>query len=195
MKRPIVWFFACSTFLALGSIAPGCGEDAKTQTTGTAGSGGTATGTSGSGGTGGDGTGGGTGGGGTGGSSGTGGTAGQAGSTPDSGADSGGTTVTCGTRTCADIEVMGMMLLACCPQGETNACGGSFGGAFCLTTTPGTPNPACPDVMLMGLTLPGCCGVTGFCGAELSTLGPLGCNDFSAATGGTPTPCRGDAAP
>jgi hypothetical protein len=194
MKRPITWFFACSTFLALGSVAPGCGDGAKTQTTGTGGNGGATTGSSGSGGTAGDGTGGGAGGSGTGGSSGTAGTGGQAG-TPDSGADSGGTGVNCGTRTCANIEVMGMMLSACCPQGEMNACGGSFGAGFCLTTTPGTPNPACPDVMLMGFMLPGCCGVTGFCGAELSTVGPLGCNDFSAATGGTPTPCRGDAAP
>jgi hypothetical protein len=73
-----------------------------------------------------------------------------------------------------------------------NACGLLVLTA-CMTTTPGTPDPLCPDVVTPLGSLPGCCSVTGVCGGEVGA--PLGCNDLSAITGGSPTPCGPDAAP
>jgi hypothetical protein len=193
MNRPIAGFFAFSAFLSLGIVVPACGGD-DTSPTGTGGTGGATTGTAGSGGgKAGSGGSGGT----TGGTGGTGGTAGKGGGTVDSGADTGGgMTIMCGNKTCGEIELP-MIGLAppCCPPAEMNACGASFMGLFCFTTTPGTPDPSCPAVTFPGAPapIPGCCGASGFCGAEIGA--PLGCNDLSVVIGGTPTPCGGDAAP
>jgi hypothetical protein len=98
----------------------------------------------------------------------------------------------CGNKICTDGTFMNIPLLACCPAGETDACGLLFATA-CLTTTPGTTDPNCPDVTTPAGTLPGCCTVTGVCGGDIGA--PLGCNDLSGITGGTPTPCGPDAAP
>ena len=191
MKQTFAWFFVLSTSLAIGS-AVSCGGD---DSTGSGGSGGSTGGSGGTGKSGSAGTGGSTGGsggstGGSGGSSGKAGSAGTAGAPGDSGPDA---PLMCGNKICADSTLMGLPLLACCPAGETDACGLLFGPA-CLTTTPGTPNPICPDVANpLGGTLPGCCTVTGFCGAEFGA--PFGCNDLSGVTGGVPTPCGPDAAP
>jgi hypothetical protein len=194
MKQSMTWFLALSTTLAMGSAAIGCGGDDSTPTGGSGGSGGSSSGGSGgSGKSGSGGTGGSTGG--SGGSSGTAGKAGAAGAPADSGSDGsdGSTAIMCGTVTCNSGALMGIPLLPCCPAGEMNACGLLFATA-CLTTTPGTPDPSCPDVANpLGGTLPGCCTVTGFCGADIGA--PLGCNDLSGATGGVPTPCGSDAAP
>ena len=195
MKHSITWLLVLSTSIAVASAATGCGDDEPSGSGGSGGSGGSSSG--GSGGSGKAGSGGSGGSSATGGSGGSGGSAGKAGSAGTAGApaDSGPDTppVMCGNRVCTDGTLMGLPLLACCPTGETDACGLLFGPA-CLTTTPGTPDPNCPDVANpLGGTLPGCCTATGFCGAELGA--PFGCNDLSGATGGVPTPCGPDAAP
>jgi hypothetical protein len=199
MKSSIAWLFAFSASVSLSSALTGCGDD--TSSTGGAGSGGTGGATTGTAGTGGGagkggsaGTGGssGSGGGGTGG---TGGAAGTGGGKADAGtADTGGPpTVVCGTKTCEGFDLGGMALAPCCPPGEMNACGLSIGGVICFTSTPGTPDPTCPDVTIpMAPTpAPGCCTATGVCGADIGA--PLGCNDVSILTGGGATPCGGDA--
>jgi hypothetical protein len=100
----------------------------------------------------------------------------------------------CGTKICTDSTWMGLPVLPCCATGEAGDACGLLLATACLTTTPGTPDPLCPDVANpIGGTLPGCCSAAGVCGAELGP--PLGCNDFSGVTGGTPTPCGPDAAP
>jgi hypothetical protein len=192
MKQPIAWFLVCSISFA---TAVGCGgDDSSTGTTG--GSGGTSTGTGGAGG-GSAGKGGTAGSGGTAGTGGggTAGTAGTGGGTADSGTD-GGVTMKCGTKTCTEIDIgFGTPLPPCCPPGETNACGVSLMGAICLTTTPGTSDPRCPEVTIpmAPAPAPGCCTVLGTCGADLGD--PLGCNDLSGILGGTPIACGPDAGP
>jgi hypothetical protein len=197
MKQQIAWYLACSVSLAFGAAASGCGgDDSSTGTSGgSGGSGGSSTSSTGTAGTGGAaGKGGSAGTGGSSGSSGSGGTAGTGGTT-DSGVDAGPVTMRCGTMTCTEIDIgLGAPLPPCCPTGEMNACGVRF-GTFCFTTTPGTADPRCPEVAvpMAPMPAPGCCTVTGVCGADLGA--PLGCNDLSGLTGGTPIPCGPDAGP
>jgi hypothetical protein len=192
MQQSTTWFVTLAAFLALAGTFSGCGSEDSTPAGG-----------SGSGGTGGSGGGAGTAGGGAagkGGSAGMGGTAGggaagKGGATMDSGApDTGGTTISCGNRMCPSAEVpMIGTLEPCCPGGEMNACGLRGPNGICFTTSPGTPDPACPPITLMGATVPGCCTATAVCGGEVGA--PLGCNDLSIFTGTPPMPCGPDAGP
>jgi hypothetical protein len=106
-------------------------------------------------------------------------------------------TVQCGTATCAAVDIgpPAGVLAACCAPGEMNACGLVLQG-LCFTRTPGTTNPACPDVPLqtttgMTIVVPGCCTVRSVCGGDLGT--PLGCNELTPFTGQPGAPCGGDA--
>jgi hypothetical protein len=197
MKQPLAWFLVGSVSLAVGIASVGCGgDDSSTGSGGSGGSGGTSTGTAGTGG----GSAGKGGSAGTGGSSGTGGSGGTAGTAGtgggnDSGTDSGGVTIICGSKICSEVDLgLGTPSPPCCAMGEMNACGVSVQGVICLTTTPGTSDPRCPDVTIpMAGTAPGCCTVLGVCGADVGA--PLGCNDLSSIGASTPTPCGPDAGP
>ena len=157
------------------------GSGAAGGTGGSTGGSGAAGGSGGStGGTGG--TGGSTGGsGGTGGApGGRGGTGGIGGSLGGSGgaAGTGGVAIACGTARCTSITSVLGTLLPCCPVGEANACGSQVPvvPGTCLTATRGVPNARCPELVVAGTTLPGCCRPNGLCGASIEILG-LGCND------------------
>jgi hypothetical protein len=106
----------------------------------------------------------------------------------------------CGAATCSPITAIGFGVLPpCCPMGGgegPNACGAQAAAGVCLTTTPGTADPVCPMVTLMGFPLPGCCRTNGTCGVNLSIL-TLGCNDPSMVPGGSGggAPCGGDSGP
>ena len=75
------------------------------------------------------------------------------------------------------------MLSACCRS--DSSCGGMFmfpgsmsggmGSAGCLSTSAGTPAPACPSMMMMGFPISACCTTDGLCGFDLTMAG-LGCN-------------------
>lgn len=189
MKQSITWLLALSASIAVANAALGCGGDDSSGSGGSGGSGGITGGSGGSGkaGSAGSATGGS---GGSSGSAGKAGTAGTAGAPADSGADA---SLMCGNKICTDSTLMGLPLLACCPPGETDACGLLFITA-CFTTTPGTPDTNCLDAANpTGGTFPGCCTVTGVCGNDIGA--PFGCNDLGVLTGGVPTPCGPDAAP
>jgi hypothetical protein len=172
------------------------GTDGGTSGTGgtgdTGGTGGVGGATGGVGGTGGatggtGGTGGATGGTGGGGKGGTGGAGGKGGT-----GGAGGGTIQCGRATCSPIVSPLGTLPACCPVGEMNACGAqvAMAGNICLTATPGTANPRCPAVQVVGQMLPGCCRPNGLCGVNLQIAG-LGCNDPTPLGGAPPGPCNG----
>ena len=100
----------------------------------------------------------------------------------------------------------GFSLSACCLS--DGGCGAGFGGlpiggagpdggAPCIDTSAGTPDPSCPSMSLI-INLAGCCSNAHVCGVDLSILG-LGCNStslFGSILGmgdaGPPKPC-GDA--
>lgn len=103
--------------------------------------------------------------------------------------------VMCGSMTCNPpmVAIPGITLTACCRS--DNSCGGAFmlpggmaggsGAAGCLSTSAGTPAPACGGMMMMGIPLMGCCTTSGLCGIDLTMAG-LGCNtaqDLSALGG------------
>jgi hypothetical protein len=92
-----------------------------------------------------------------------------------------------------NVPILGT-LPACCPGDTPNACGGTFPGGGCLTSTPGVADANCPMLTLMGFPLAGCCRPNGMCGVDLSGIS-LGCNDPTALGGMAGGACGGDAAP
>jgi hypothetical protein len=92
-------------------------------------------------------------------------------------------TIQCGILTCSGTELMGMSASPCCPADTTDTCGLEPMAGFCLSSDPGTPDPACPSQSGMGLTVKGCCTASGICGVDFASLpfgGLSGCNDPGA---------------
>jgi hypothetical protein len=99
------------------------------------------------------------------------------------------TPVMCGGAMCT-VPSNGLVPLSPCCLPD-NGCGATFGsalamftdaagaGSSCVNTAPGTPDPACPSQVVMGMMLTGCCSVSGTCGVDLSAAG-LGCNPLTA---------------
>jgi|HubBroStandDraft_6_1064221.scaffolds.fasta_scaffold88889_2 hypothetical protein len=97
--------------------------------------------------------------------------------------------VMCGGTMCT-VPSNGLVPLSPCCLPD-NGCGATFGSALamftdaagatstCVNTAVGTPDPACPSQLVMGMMLSGCCSVSGLCGVDLSAAG-LGCNGLSA---------------
>lgn len=156
---------------ACGSSSDSGGSGGKAGTAGTGGSSGSG-GSSGTAGTaGGAGTDAGTGG--TGGTAGASGTAGTSGS----GGSAGSASVTCGTATCApvDITLLSTSLPACCPTGTTDKCGLDLSLLSAVGITPpdpcveknqpGNADTSCPPITFQSVvTLDGCCTPSGNCG-------------------------------
>ena len=97
--------------------------------------------------------------------------------------------VMCGSKMCT-VPSNGLVPLSPCCLPD-NGCGATFGSALamftdaaggastCVNTAVGTPDPACPSQLVMGMMLAGCCSVSGSCGVNLSAAG-LGCNPLTA---------------
>ena len=97
--------------------------------------------------------------------------------------------IMCGGAMCT-VPSNGLVPLSPCCLPD-NGCGATFGSALamftdaagaastCVNPAAGTPDPACPSQLVMGMMLAGCCSVSGSCGLDLSAAG-LGCNGLSA---------------
>jgi hypothetical protein len=97
--------------------------------------------------------------------------------------------VMCGGNMCT-VPSNGLVPLSACCLPD-NGCGATFGSALamftdaagatstCVNPAVGTPDPACPSQLVMGMMLAGCCSVSGTCGVDLSAA-DLGCNPLTA---------------